>query len=109
MKDIKSIKNKDFLHLKLFPSFIQALLRDLSTKYQLFQNNGCSIRHGDPDKCRYSVTTNQKFFKEKPLERVEPCGPNYVSSVVLGDDRGEWSLENYRTKRGPLPRVETRM
>ncbi|CAB4006478.1 Hypothetical predicted protein [Paramuricea clavata] len=76
-------------------------------KLKAIKNNGCSIRHGDPDKCLYSVTTSKKFFKEKPFERVDPCGPNYVSNIVLGDDRGEWSLKNYKTNRGPLPRVET--
>ena len=76
-------------------------------KLQPIKNNGCSIRHGDPDKCQYLTTTNEKFFKEKPLEKVDPCGPNYVSSIVLGDDNEEWSLENYKSKKEPSPRVGT--
>ena len=92
-------------YFNLYLSCIQYIILK-TLKNQIFQNNGCNIRHGDPDRYLYAVTTNQKFFKEKPLQRVEPCGPNYVSSIVLGDDREEWS--NYKRNKGSLPRVETR-
>ena len=92
-------------YFNLYLSCIQYIILK-TLKNQIFQNNGCNIRHGDPDRYLYAVTTNQKFFKEKPLQRVEPCGPNYISSIVLGDDREEWS--NYKRNKGSLPRVETR-
>ncbi|XP_028411202.1 uncharacterized protein LOC114533802 [Dendronephthya gigantea] len=79
----------------------------LPQRMKAVKNNVCSIRHGDPKKVLYAVTTNQKFFKEKPLKRVDPCGPNYIASIILGDSKEKWSLVDHKTKRELFPCVET--